>query len=241
LSTAVRQTGPYQLFSARSAVNPMGRRFMRPLAPIAPRRPWSSGRKNARRDFEGCRRPASGQPCSQVPITSAKTPRLPTTARRSLLLQQTSPQKRPCLSPIVRVAQEIVGGAQVVGGLLQTVGGVVEAGAGVIGAPESGGTSLLAVPGGVANATLGSASVLDGAKLLYAAATGSGNTQSTFSQIGQQYGGEAGGKVGELANLLGQVLSWASSPAKTAEAAIANTGTTALATALPDSDSGCGP
>lgn len=133
----------------------------------------------------------------------------------SLEKQQSNPS-RSCVSPTVRVVQGVVGGIQVIAAAVQAVGGAVEAIAGVVGAPETGGVSLLAVGGGVANTTLGSAAVLDGGKLVYAAFTGSGNVQSTFGQIGQQYGGETGGGLGELANIVGQVISWGTSPAKTA-------------------------
>jgi hypothetical protein len=63
----------------------------RPSAPIAPRRPLPSERKNAHRGLATCRRPASGKPCSQAPIASGKNRRLATTARRSHLLQQSNP------------------------------------------------------------------------------------------------------------------------------------------------------
>jgi hypothetical protein len=62
-------------------------------APIAPRCPRPSGRKNAHRGLAACRRPASGKTCSQALIASGKTPRLPTTARRSHLLQQSDPSQ----------------------------------------------------------------------------------------------------------------------------------------------------
>jgi hypothetical protein len=68
-------------------------------APIASRRPWPSGRKNAHRGLAACRRPASGQPCSQVLIASGKNRRLPTTARRSHLLQQSKPNHGQCPKP----------------------------------------------------------------------------------------------------------------------------------------------
>jgi hypothetical protein len=61
-----------------------------PPAPIAPRRPRPSGRKNAHRGLAACQRTASGQPCSQAPIASGKNRRSPTTARRSHLLQQST-------------------------------------------------------------------------------------------------------------------------------------------------------
>lgn len=127
-----------------------------------------------------------------------------------------------------------------VAGFVQATGGVVEAGAGVFGAPETGGASLLAVPGGAANATLGSSAILDGGKLVYAAFTGAGNVRSTFSQIGQQYGGETGSRVGELSNLLGQVVSWALSPAQTADAAAANAAMSGLSNTLPNAGTLCG-
>ena len=69
----------------------------RPSAPIAPRRPRPSARKNAHRGLAACRRPASGKLCSQALTASGKTPRSPTTARRSHLLQQSKP-KNPCQS-----------------------------------------------------------------------------------------------------------------------------------------------
>jgi hypothetical protein len=59
-----------------------------PPAPIASRRPWPSGRKNAYRGLTACRRPPSGKSCSQALIASGKNRRSPTTARRSHLLQQ---------------------------------------------------------------------------------------------------------------------------------------------------------
>ena len=62
-----------------------------PSAPIASRWPRPSGRKNAHRGLAACRRPASGQPCSQAPIASGKNRRSPTTARRSHLLLQNNP------------------------------------------------------------------------------------------------------------------------------------------------------
>lgn len=61
---------------------------VRPLAPIAPRWPRLSRRKNAHRGLATCRRPASGETCSQALIASGKNRRSPTTARRSHLLQQ---------------------------------------------------------------------------------------------------------------------------------------------------------
>jgi len=68
-----------------------------PLAPITPRCLPPSGRKNAHRGLAACRRPASGQPCSQALIASGKNRRSSTTARRSHLLQQSNPQN-PCQS-----------------------------------------------------------------------------------------------------------------------------------------------
>ena len=62
-------------------------------ASIAPRRLLPSGRKNTHRGFAACRKLASAKPCSQVPIASGKTPRSPTTARRSHLLQQSDPSQ----------------------------------------------------------------------------------------------------------------------------------------------------
>jgi hypothetical protein len=69
----------------------------RPSVPIAPRWPQPSGRKNAHRGLAPCRRPASGETCSQALIASRKNRRLPTTARRTHLLQQTQ-QQDPCQS-----------------------------------------------------------------------------------------------------------------------------------------------
>jgi hypothetical protein len=123
---------------------------------------------------------------------------------------------------------------------VQAVGGAATAIAGVIGTPETGGVSLLAVSGGAANLTLGSAAVLDGGKLVYAAFTGSGNVQSTFGQIGQQYGGETGSRLGELANIAGQVISAATSPAETADAAVANAAMSGLSNTLPNAGTICG-
>ena len=73
----------------------------RPSPPIAPRRPRPSGRKNAHRGLAACRRAASGQPCSQALTASGKNRRLPTTARRSHLLQQSNPKQDPrCHAPL---------------------------------------------------------------------------------------------------------------------------------------------
>ena len=63
----------------------------RPSAAVAPRRSRPSGRKNAHRGLAACRRAASGKSRSQALIASGKTPRSPTTARRSHLLQQSNP------------------------------------------------------------------------------------------------------------------------------------------------------
>jgi hypothetical protein len=68
--------------------------------PTASRWPRSSGRKNAHRGLAACRRAASGKSCSQALAASGKTPRLPTTARRSHLLQQSNPQpQKPTKTP----------------------------------------------------------------------------------------------------------------------------------------------
>ena len=71
----------------------------RPMAPIAPRWLTPSGRKSAHRGLAAYRRPASAKPCSQALIASGKTPRLPTTARRSHLLPQSNPQQKPTNKP----------------------------------------------------------------------------------------------------------------------------------------------
>ena len=152
--------------------------------------------------------------------------------------QQTA--RKSCVSPAVRVVQGIVGGIQVIAGAVQAVGGVADAIGGVVAAPETGGVSLLAVSGGVANLTLGSAAVLDGGKLVYAAFTGSGDVQSTFGQIGQEYGGEMGGQLGEMANLAGQVISAAMSPEGTADAAAANAAMNGLSNVAPNAGTICG-
>ena len=65
----------------------------RPPALIAPRRPQPSVRKNAHRGLAACRRAASGKSRSQARAASGKTPRLPTTARRSHLLPQSKPKQ----------------------------------------------------------------------------------------------------------------------------------------------------
>jgi hypothetical protein len=119
--------------------------------------------------------------------------------------------------------QGVIGGIQVVAGAVQGIEGIVQTAAGAFAAPETFGTSLLAVPGGIANATLGAAGVIDGGELIYAAVTGSGDSYSTFNNIGQRYGGENGGRAGDLLNLLGQVVSAALSPPTTAGAAVAPT------------------
>jgi len=70
---------------------------MQHLPPTASRWPRSSGRKNAHWGLAACRRAASGKSCSQALAASGKTPRSPTTGRRSHLLQQTTPKPpTPC-------------------------------------------------------------------------------------------------------------------------------------------------
>src|SRR6185437_2435227 len=78
----------------------------RPSVPIAPRWPRPSGRKNAHRGLAPCRRPASGELCSQALIAPGKTRRLPTTARRSHLLQQSNPPSLcPPVCPVVQASR----------------------------------------------------------------------------------------------------------------------------------------
>lgn len=152
--------------------------------------------------------------------------------------------KPPCVSTGVRVLQGIVGGIQVVAGLVQGVEGILQTGAGVFGAFETGGLSLLAVPGGIANAALGGAGIIDGGEEIYVAVTGQGDSYSTFNNIGQQFGGEIGGKAGDVLNLAGQVLSAALSPPSTAGAALANIGANAANVSLSNAGSiggRCGP
>jgi len=106
----------------------------------------------------------------------------------------------------MRVMQGAVGMGQVIAGAAQAVEGGWQAGVGVFAAPETLGASLLAVSGGVGNLTLGATSVYDGAGMLQAAISGNGNPQSLFGQLGQTYGGNLGGDIGEAANIAASVL-----------------------------------
>jgi len=108
-----------------------------------------------------------------------------------------------------RIAQGALGLAQAIAGTAQAVEGAGQTLFGVAGAPETGGVSLLAVPGGLLNLSLGSAAAFDGANLVYAAINGYGNPQSAFGQIGQTYGGEYGALAGEGVNLAGAVAAMA--------------------------------
>ena len=149
------------------------------------------------------------------------------------LPQHTKPSA--CVNPVVRVAQAVVGAAQVGYGLVQAIDGVLDVGAGIGGALETGGGSAaLLIPIGAANVTLGSAAIGDGAMLLGAAMSGSGNAPTMFGLVGQRYGGESGAQTGEFANLAGQLASWAMSPPTSAQSAIINAGLMVLSDILPD-------
>ena len=80
------------------------------MAPIAPRRSRPSGRKNAHRGLAACRRAASGKSRSQARAASGKTPRLPTTARRSHLLPQKNTQKPTKASLVCQALQSAAAG-----------------------------------------------------------------------------------------------------------------------------------
>ena len=220
-----------------SAATPFGRNE-RPPAPIAPRWSRPSGRKNAHRGLAACRRPASGKPCSQVLVASGKSRRSPTTARRAHLLPQRNPKS--CVSPAVRGAQGVVGAGEAIGGLVQSIGGAADILASVVGAPETGGASLLRIAPGAASLTLGAATLGDGLSLIHAAFTGSGNAPTLEGSIGQQYGGTTGEQVGDLVGVGGQVVSAALSPAGTAETAAANAAMMALSNVLPNAGTVCG-
>lgn len=108
--------------------------------------------------------------------------------------------------------QGVVGAVQAGAGLVQAVAGVVDAGASILAAPETLGGSLLALPGGLANATYGASAILDGSQLMMAAWNGSGGPSTTFGSIGQQYGGQLGSQAGQTIGALGGIILAAQQP-----------------------------
>jgi RHS repeat-associated protein len=141
-----------------------------------------------------------------------------------------------CVNPAVRVAQTVVGSIQVAAGTVQTVAGVIQVGAGLFGTP-AGGVSLLAVPGGLASATLGSASIIDGAMLIRTAWDGSGDSYVTFERIGGSLRGDIGAQTGGYLGFLGQVVASAKSSPTTSAAAAANAAMMVASSILPSAGS----
>src|SRR5216684_559723 len=92
--------------------------------------------------------------------------RLSTMTMRQMPVLAQSQQHTNCVNNIVRVAQGVIGAAQAIAGAVQAIEGAAQFGAGILGAPETGGASLLVVPGGAANAIYGSAAVIDGGLLI---------------------------------------------------------------------------
>ncbi len=152
--------------------------------------------------------------------------RLSTMTMRQMPVLAQSQQHTNCVNNIVRVAQGVIGAAQAIAGAVQAIEGAAQFGAGILGAPETGGASLLVVPGGAANAIYGSAAVIDGGLLIQAAFNGSGDPSTTFGLIGQQYGGENGQLAGETANIggLAGIATISNSAARTANFALAVAG-----------------
>jgi RHS repeat-associated protein len=117
------------------------------------------------------------------------------------------------IQPVVVTAQRLnqkgctnwtqvgVGAAQAAFGFAQTAAGTTEVFFGVAGAPETFGAAALAIGPGLANVGMGALAFNDGVTLLM---TGLGGPSSgtTLGEIGQSIGGDSGGFLGEVANLV---------------------------------------
>ena len=125
---------------------------------------------------------------------------------------------------------------------MQAISGAADMLFSVAGAPETFGATLLGIAPGAANLTMGSVTIGDGILLMNAAFTGSGNAPTLEGLIGQTYGGENGGQIGDVAGLGGQVAAAAMAMSKpsTAEQAVGNLALMLAADLLPSSGSICG-
>jgi RHS repeat-associated protein len=124
----------------------------------------------------------------------------------------TAPNKPPAQSPkrqgCINRTQIGVGAVQAAFGTAQTVGGAIEVFFGVAGAPETFGAATLAIGPGLANVGMGALAFNDGVNLLM---TGLGGPSSgtTLGEIGQSIGGNTGGFLGDVANLIPGVIALA--------------------------------